>query len=444
MAVLLTNDTELQTVANAIRTKGGTTGSLSYPTGFATAIGNIASDCTATAGDILSGKTAWVGNAKVTGSVSSKAAAIYNTSSSDQTIAAGQYIGGAQTIKAVTTSNLAAGNIKAGVTVNVGDSNDEDRIAGVTGTFTGDADATAGDLLSGKTAYVNGEKITGSLESQGAQTINTSTNDQTIVAGKYLSGTQTIKAVKTENLSAGNIKAGVTVKVGDANSAGRIASVAGTFTSDANATAGNILSGKTAYVNGSKVTGSIGSKGAATYNTSTSDQSISAGQYLSGIQTIKAVKTANISAANIKLGVNVTVGDASSAGRIVNVTGTCAPFVMPPSGIPPFMWCQSSTCIAFVYHQYSGNDRPGEKAAGYICSRNLTTHSDYCYFYVPVKLSISYCATRWNGPTTTTLSPGIKYTVVGTEEAGDPQMSWIPSSGSRFNVWKICSWTPIA
>ena len=430
MAVLLTNETELQTVANAIRTKGGTTGSLSYPTGFATAIGNIASDCTATAGDILSGKTAWVGNAKVTGSVSSKAAATYNTSSSDQTIAAGQYIGGAQTIKAVTTSNIAAGNIKAGVTVNVGDSNDEDRIAGVTGTFTGDADAVAGDLLSGKTAYVKGEKITGSLESQGAQTINTSTNDQTIAAGKYLSGTQTIKAVKTENLSAGNIKAGVTVKVGDANSTGRIASVAGTFTSDANAAAGHILYGKTAYVNGSKITGTIGSKAAATYYTSTSDQSISAGQYLSGIQTIKAVTTSNIDAANIKLGVNVKVGDANSAGRIKNITGSCIP--LTTHSIPPFLW-DGSECVVW---QWNSN--------GYISTYSLTT-SSHRPFYPATKLTINYYQSSTSSSLITyTLDPNTHYEIRGADAGGSQRLALY--SGSTFvdYIYKIKSWAATA
>lgn len=41
MADYLTTDTELTSVANAIRTKGGTSASLVYPTGFVTAIGNI-------------------------------------------------------------------------------------------------------------------------------------------------------------------------------------------------------------------------------------------------------------------------------------------------------------------------------------------------------------------------------------------------------------------
>lgn len=96
-----------------------------------------------------------------TSQLATQGATTYNTSSSDQTINSGRYLTGNQTIKAVTTSGIDAANIKAGVTVKVGDSNDDDRIAGATGTFTSDANAVAADIASGKTAYVNGSKITG-------------------------------------------------------------------------------------------------------------------------------------------------------------------------------------------------------------------------------------------------------------------------------------------
>ena len=74
-------------------------------------------------------------------------------------------------------------------------------------------------------------------------------------------------------------------------------------TSDGDAAAGDILSGKKAYVNGTKVTGNIQSKAAATYTPGTSDQTIQAGQYLSGAQTISG--DANLVSANILK--NVTI-----------------------------------------------------------------------------------------------------------------------------------------
>lgn len=79
------------------------------------------------------------GNAEVslTASVTTQAAQTIYPSTSDQTIAASRYLTGAQTIKAVTTSNLTADNIKSGVTVTVGDSADADRILSVVGTYAG-------------------------------------------------------------------------------------------------------------------------------------------------------------------------------------------------------------------------------------------------------------------------------------------------------------------
>lgn len=77
------------------------------------------------------------------------------------------------------------------------------------GTDTSDATATENDILSGKTAYAKGVKVTGKIQSQAAQTITPGTKDQTIASGKYLSGTQTIKG--DSNLKAENIKKGVSI-----------------------------------------------------------------------------------------------------------------------------------------------------------------------------------------------------------------------------------------
>lgn len=74
-------------------------------------------------------------------------------------------------------------------------------------------------------------------------------------------------------------------------------------TSDANASAGDMLPNKSGYVNGVKVTGSMTTKEAATYTPGTSDQTIQGAQYLSGVQTIKG--DANLVPGNILSGVSI-------------------------------------------------------------------------------------------------------------------------------------------
>ncbi len=87
---------------------------------------------TVSAGYVSSG-TAGNSSISLTASVTTKSATTYHPSTSDQSISASTYLTGAQTIKAVTTSNLSASNIVSGVTIKVGDSTDDDSVASVTG-----------------------------------------------------------------------------------------------------------------------------------------------------------------------------------------------------------------------------------------------------------------------------------------------------------------------
>lgn len=62
-----------------------------------------------------------------------------------------------------------------------------------------DATATAAHILSPYTAYINGGKTTGTMQSLDAQTYAPSTKQQTIAAGKYLAGAQTIRAMNLQS-----------------------------------------------------------------------------------------------------------------------------------------------------------------------------------------------------------------------------------------------------
>ena len=75
--------------------------------------------------------------------------------------------------------------------------------------ITGDATATAANILSGKTAYVKGKKLTGTIPSKAAQIYTPGTVNQIIDAGQYLAGAQTIQG--DANLVAENIVSGKTI-----------------------------------------------------------------------------------------------------------------------------------------------------------------------------------------------------------------------------------------
>ena len=187
-----------------------------------------------------------------------------------------------------------------------------------------EGDAVAADVLAGKKfSNDNDTGIIGTMANNGAVTLTPGTADQTIAVG-YHNGNG--KVLGDTKLVTGNIKAGASI-FGVAGKASVV------DTADATAVAGEILIGDSAYVNGSKINGSMPNNGAvnqslaingtytiptgyhngsgkvtqalttktaATITPGTTDQTIAAGQYLSGAQTIKG--DANLVSANIAKG----------------------------------------------------------------------------------------------------------------------------------------------
>lgn len=247
------------------------------------------SDATATEDDILLGKTAYVDGEKIEGTILSQVEQTIMPSTIDKTISKGIYIAGTQTIKG--DENLQSGNIKKGIT-----------IFDVLGTLeegvdTSDADATELDLLEGKTAYVNGEKIEGIIPVCITSEVTPSTIDQTL-SGCYIDGTLTV--LGDADLTADNIKTGVSVF-----------GIDGTFTSDADAIASDILSGKMAYVNGEKITGTYVDSSAAEqfvpespYTPITTDITLATENKIVSSDIVIS-GDANLLAENIKAGVSI-------------------------------------------------------------------------------------------------------------------------------------------
>ena len=78
---------------------------------------------------------------------------------------------------------------------------------------TTDATAVASEILSGKTAYVNKAKVTGSMANNGSNNVTvTGTSGTTIPAGYYDgSGKAVLDSTSASNLTASNIRQGVTI-----------------------------------------------------------------------------------------------------------------------------------------------------------------------------------------------------------------------------------------
>ena len=117
---------------------------------------------------------------------------------------------------------------------------------------TSGATASSGDILNGKSVFLGSGSVIGTMTDNGAVSGSIAKADgaYTIPAG-FHNGSGSVRISKEEQakLVSGNIKSGVTVL----GSSGKSSVV---DTSDATA-AGTIVSGKTAYINGTKVTGSL-------------------------------------------------------------------------------------------------------------------------------------------------------------------------------------------
>lgn len=247
-----------------------------------------------------------------------KSAATITPNESEQVISAGQYLDGAQTISAIPSTYVGSGvptqdtvtitpNTSAQTAVSAGTYVTGDvLVAEIPENYvdTSDANAASSDMVEGVTAYINGEKKTGTMPSLvGNSNVVFSTSiKQPISVNGFTQDVYIHSDAVTENMyvPSGDVVT-ITIPVtrreevlGNVQASEVLAGK--TFISNSNITT---MNGYTAMIG----TGTMPSKDAATFTPGTTDQTIDAGQYLSGAQTIQG--DANLVPENIISGKSI-------------------------------------------------------------------------------------------------------------------------------------------
>ncbi len=286
------------------------------------------SDADAISSDILASKTAYVNDVKITGTMVNNGAVSETLNAGENYIVPQGYHDGSGIIEAASLSSqtiatATASDIKQGQTAYVNGL----KISGAhvcegLEDMTADATAIETDILSNKTAYANGTKLTGSMVNNGAISKELNAGENYTIPIGYHDGSGIVSATSLSSQTVGTAKAsdilsGKTAYVNGAKLTGTyVAQSLVDMTSDATATTSDILSGKTAYVNGSKITGTIVTKTNSDLSVSANTVTVPAGYYVS--EASKSVATATQATPTISVSTSglITASSTQSVGYV--------------------------------------------------------------------------------------------------------------------------------
>lgn len=288
-------------------------------------------------------------------------------------------------------------------------------------------DATALDILLGKTAYVQGNLVTGEIPTKAATTVTPSANSQTVTpAGTYMSGNITVNAIPNQKAAttitptasqqtaaaAGTYTTGLLKLAAIPNQKGattitpsasaQTAANAGTYMTGA-LTLGAIPNQKGAttitpttsaqtaanagtYMTGALTCGAIPNQqaGGAKYATTSAQTAVAASKYVTSAVTLGALSQSNLAAAYIRRGKTITISNGSA--NVWSVGGSTNILKMVSSGVT-----SSSSQRAFYK-----NDNDSENMYISTINPGITPVCAFWYGYDGYTIGFRNGATTWN------------------------------------------------
>lgn len=377
-----------------------------------------------TSGSVVSGGMTVSGSNSL--QLTTKGATTFTPTTTNQTIASGTYLTGVQTIKG--DSNLVAGNIKSGIS-----------IFGVTGSYSGAGvsltsatitpsesvqTATPGtgyDGLSSVTVNAIPNNYIGSaITTRNSSDVSISGASISVPAGYYSAAVSKSVSTGSASTPATSITANPTITV---STAGLItASVTSSKSITPTVSTGYVSAGTagTVSVTGSK-TQQLSVKAAATYIPTTSNQTISSGVYLTGVQTING--DANLIAGNIKSGISIFGVTGTYSGEGVNLQTTAitatetAQTINPDSGYDGF----SQVTVSAISSSYVGSNI-ARRSSSDLTANGATITAPAGYYSTAASKSVSAA---------TQATPTISVSTAGVITASATQTAGYVSAGTK-------------